>query len=272
MTIEDSHNSDLALGHRLADAAAVVSLSYFRRELRGWSKADGSLATEADVAVEDELRARLRVERPSDAVLGEERGETGSGARRWIIDGIDGSVDFATGTPDWGTLIALEVDGHVVIGVCDQPAHGRRYWAAKGGGAFASSASLQSPRSLSVSTIGDLRAARSYLPPAKWLPDEQAHAVADTLATATKPEPHIDHPALQVAAGGYELAVFLLAGPWDLAAPALIVEEAGGRFTDLRGRNDLTSGTAVFTNGLLHDDVLRLVEPVVGMSSHRLPG
>jgi histidinol-phosphatase len=266
MTIEDSHNADLALGHRLADVAAVVSLSYFRRELRRWSKADGSLATEADVAVEDELRARLRVERPGDAVLAEERGETGSSTRRWIIDGIDGTVDFAAGAPDWGTLIALEVDGHVVIGVCDQPAHGRRYWAAKGSGAFTSFASRQSERSLSVSTVGDLRVARSYLPPAQWLPDEQAHAVADTLATATKPEPHIDHPALQVAAGGYELAVFLMAGPWDLAAPSLIVEEAGGRFTDLRGRNDLTSGTAVFTNGRLHDDVLRLVEPVVRKS------
>ena len=134
--IEATYGSDLALSHRLADAAAQVSLSYFRRELRRWSKTDGSLATEADVAVEDELRARLRAERPGDAVLGEEHGQTGAGSRRWIIDGIDGTVDFAAGEADWGTLIALEVDGRVVVGVCDQPAHNRRYWAMRGSGVF----------------------------------------------------------------------------------------------------------------------------------------
>src|SRR6185295_17860525 len=113
MSIEFT-DPDLTLAHELADAAAVISLAHFRRELRSWSKPDGTLATEADVAVLDGLRARIAVARPGDAVLGEERGETGSGRRRWIIDGIDGTVDFAAGSPDWGTLIALEVDGRIV--------------------------------------------------------------------------------------------------------------------------------------------------------------
>jgi len=98
--IEETYGSDLALGHRLADAAATVALSFFRGEFRSWSKTDGSLATEADLAVEDELRSRLRSERPGDAMLGEERGQTGTGSRRWIIDGIDGTVDFAAGRSD----------------------------------------------------------------------------------------------------------------------------------------------------------------------------
>lgn len=134
------YQQDLELAHRLADTAAAVSRAYFRGELRSWAKSDGSLATEADLAVEDAIRAVLSCERQTDAVLGEERGLTGSGNRRWIIDGIDGTVDFAAGSPDWGTLIALEIDGEVVVGVCDQPIHERRYWATKGGGAFSSSA------------------------------------------------------------------------------------------------------------------------------------
>jgi histidinol-phosphatase len=250
---------DLTFAHRLADEAAAVSLSYFRRELHRWSKADGSLATEADVAVEDALRARIGQARPGDAVLGEERGETGSSSRRWIIDGIDGTADFAAWRQDWGTLIALEVDGRVMCGVCDQPVHKRRYWAKRGGGAFCSIDASRAHHALHVSVTHTLSGSRSYVPPVEWLPDARAHRVAALVREATREEPHVDHPALQVAAGGYELALFLIAGPWDIAAPALIVEEAGGRFTDLDGRPDLTSGTAIFSNGHTHDAVLRLI-------------
>jgi len=258
------HESDLALAQRLADAAAVLSLARFRGELQSWSKADGSLATEVDLAVEDELRARLLAERPADAMLGEERGHSGEGARRWIVDAIDGTVEFAAGTPDWSTLIALEVDGRVVVGVCDQPAHQRRYWAVRGGGAFLADASTPAGRPLRVSSARELAKARSFLPPPRWRPNARAHAIAEQLAGATAPEPPLAHPALQVAAGGYEVAVFLSCSIWDIAAPALVVEEAGGRFTDLAGRRDMTSGNAVYSNGLLHDAVLQLVAQTRG--------
>jgi histidinol-phosphatase len=259
MTNDSALDADLALGHRLADAAGAASLSYFGQDLRRWSKADGSLATNADVAVEDELRARLRVERPTDAVLGEERGQTGTAARRWIIDGIDGTVDFAAGRAEWGSLIALEVDGRVVLAVCDQPAKKRRHWAVRGRGAFCSRTPFTTPSELRVSTVRDLRSARSYVPPPQWLPDDRARRVAAAVAHATTPAPQVDHPAFQVAGGGYEVAVFLLAGPWDLAGPSLIVEEAGGTFTDIGGRIDLSGGTAVFSNGVLHDEILQLI-------------
>ena len=103
-------DEDLALAHTLADVAGTITLGFFERDLRQWSKTDGSLATEADVAVEDALRDLVRAQRATDAFLGEERGQSGSGARRWIIDGIDGTVEFAARSPDWGTLIALEED------------------------------------------------------------------------------------------------------------------------------------------------------------------
>jgi histidinol-phosphatase len=185
--------------------------------MQSWSKADGSLATEADLAVEDELRTRLKRERLNDAVLGEERGQTGSGHRRWILDGIDGTVDFAAGSPNWATLIALEVDGRIVVSVCDEPAHQRRYWAVRGGGAFCSHAPFSDHKRLNVSTIRDLATARSYVPPPMWLRDDRARRVAALVTRATTPTAHPDHPALLVAAGGSELAVFLTGGPWGLA-------------------------------------------------------
>jgi histidinol-phosphatase len=252
--------ADLTLAHQLADAAGAVTLSYFRREsLRQWSKSDGSLATEADLAVEDEIRARLRVERSADAVLGEERGQTGAGTRRWIVDGIDGTVEFAAGTDDWATLIALEVDGVIMVSVCDQPARSRRYWASRGHGAFFTEASSQSePRRLEVSETRAIRSARSRVPPEEWVRGDRAKRIAATLARATQPQPHGDHSALLVASGACDVAVFLMAGPWDLAGPLLIVEEAGGRYTDIDGRYDWTTASAVFSNGHVHDEILRL--------------
>jgi histidinol-phosphatase len=176
--------------------------------------------------------------------------------------------EFAAGEADWGTLIALEVDGEVVIGFCDQPAHRRRYWACRGHGAFKTLAESARPTILRVSAHANLRGARSYIPPPQWLPDDRARAVAGALREATTPLPHHDHPALQVAFGDYELLVFLIAGPWDLAAPSLIVEEAGGRFSDLHGRHRLTSGNALFSNGLVHENAVQHVAPLVGDASH----
>jgi histidinol-phosphatase len=144
------------------------------------------------------------------------------------------------------------------VGVCDQPAHKRRYWAQRGGGAFVSDAS-SSHRRLRVSDGRDLATARSFVPPATWVPNEDAFRLAQRVGKATTPIPHVEHPALQVASGGYEVVLFFLGGPWDLAAPALLVEEAGGRFTDANGRNDLFSGSALFTNGHLHDAVLEVI-------------
>src|SRR6185436_13755621 len=118
-----SLEDDLQLARQLADAAATISLAHLGQDIGRWSKTDGSLATDADLAVEDALRAQLRSERPDDAVLGEERGQTGSSSRRWILDAIDGTVSFAAGGADWGTLIALERDGQIVVGVCDEPVH-----------------------------------------------------------------------------------------------------------------------------------------------------
>ncbi len=251
-------DEDLGLALRLADAARGISLARFRGNFKKRLKADGSIVTEVDEAVEDELRRILALERPGDAMLGEERGSTlGSGDRRWIIDAIDGTHSFAEGTLQWGTLIALEIAGKIALGVCDDPPIDRRYWAVRGRGAFRSDAGGP-PVRLRVTQTGELKDARSFVPPEQWVRTEDARAMCAAFASATRPAAVEDHPALQVAFGGYDVAVFFMAGPWDLAAPSIVVEEAGGKFTDLTGAITLTGG-AVFSNGRLHDETVRLL-------------
>jgi histidinol-phosphatase len=242
---------DLNLALRLADAAREISLARFRGRFEVRVKPDGSLVTEVDEAVEDELRRMLGSERPEDAILGEERGPSGSGERRWLIDAIDGTHSFASGTPHWGTLIALEVAGRVVLGVCDDPPIDRRYWAGTGLGAFRTDGVERASR-IRVSRTEALPGARSFVPSPEWVTGEQTRAMAGALTAITNPTPADDHPALQVASGGYDLAVFFAAGPWDVAAPSIVVEEAGGKFTNIAGEQTLTGG-AVFSNGLIHD-------------------
>jgi histidinol-phosphatase len=254
-----SLEADLALAHALADAARKVSLKFFRNSPKQRRKADGSIVTEADEAVEDELRRLLALERPADAILGEERGASGSGNRRWVIDAIDGTADFAEGGTGWASLIALEIDGVLTVGVCEQPPVRRRYWATRGGGAFRASDGAE-PQRLRVTTHSNLADARSFVPPPEWQRDPAARAAATALIDASDPHPMDDHPALQVAFGGYEVAVFFYAGPWDLAAPALVVEEAGGTFTDLDGRHEIAGRGAVFSNGLVHAAALRALD------------
>jgi histidinol-phosphatase len=257
MSAPQNLDADLDLALRLADAARTISLARFRGTFEKRIKADGSVVTEVDEAVEDELRRLLARERPDDAILGEERGASGSGDRRWLIDAIDGTHAFAEGAVQWGTLIGLEVAGKVVVGVCDDSPLDRRYWASKGRGAYRADAG-STPLRLRVSDTSDLAEARSFVQPEQWVRTPDARAMSAAFAAATKPTSAEDHPALQVAFGGYDVAVFFAAGPWDLAAPSIVVEEAGGKFSDLTGGATLTGG-AVFSNGRLHDATVRLL-------------
>ena len=252
-------SDDLALARRLAASAAEVTLTYWRQAPREWRKPDGSIVTEADHATETRLRALIAEARPADAILGEEFGPSGSGPRRWILDGIDGTREFAEGLEAWGSLIALEVEGQVVLGYCVEPARHRHTWAMKGQGAFQAVGDAP-PERLAVSATADLAAARVWVPPPHYIPDAAAQRGVDAVRAATTASAdRIYHPALAVAAGAFDAAVFYTGGPWDLAAPALIVEEAGGRFSDVRGAWTIGSGCAVYSNGRLHEPILAVL-------------
>jgi histidinol-phosphatase len=255
MSAPASLGDDLALARHLADEARAISLAMFRGRFGRRVKADGSIVTDADEAVERAIRRRLQAERPTDAMLGEEEGQTGGGHRRWIVDAIDGTHSFAAGGDQWGTLIALEIDGRIAVGVCDQVPIDRRYFAARGRGAFCAVGGAP-PVRLAVSEAADLEQSRCFVPNNEWLPDAETRAQATALLAATRQPVPGDHPALLVAAGDFDLAVYFMGGPWDVAAPSIVVEEAGGRFSDRLGGTSIERGGGIFSNGRVHDAVL----------------
>ena len=235
---------DLELAGRLADAADAISLPRFRSGLAIETKPDSTPVTEADRAVEAELRRVLADERPGDAILGEEQGAAGSGPRRWLLDPIDGTRNYARGIPVWATLVALEADGVVQLGLVSAPALGKRWWAERGAGAYADGERM---RVSAVARIEDsvlsfgVEAGLPQVAARAW----HARGFGDFWAY------------MLVAEGGVDGAVDGPGvGEWDLGATQVIVEEAGGRFSDFAGESRIDGGSAVASNGLIHDELL----------------
>jgi len=248
---------DLALAHEIADVADEITRQrYEAGDLFVEAKPDLTPVTDADRAVEDSVRRLLAERRPDDAVVGEERGESGSGARRWIVDPIDGTKNFVRGTPSWATLLALEVDGAVVVGVVSAPALSRRWWAAREDGAWVRSpAGSRRCRVSQVSTLGD--AFLSYASLSGWEDKDKLPQFLDLSRRVWRTRAYGDFWShVLVAEGAVDLSCEPEVSLWDLAALQPIVEEAGGRFTDLTGAVRPDGGSVVCTNGLLHDEVL----------------
>jgi histidinol-phosphatase len=254
---------DLALALTLADAADAVTLPRFRAEdLRVERKPDRSPVTDADTACEDRLRALLATHRPDDAVLGEERGGSLGPGRVWVLDPIDGTKNFSRGVPVWASLIALVEDGRPTIGVVTAPALGRRWWAAAGEGAHTRDPArgVEDAR-LAVSGVAGLDAAYASttdLDHWRTLGRQDSWLAVTRECWESRAFGDFWHHCL-VAEGVLDVVVEPEANTWDLAAPQVIVEEAGGRLTDLTGAARPDGGDSVSTNGLLHDAVLALV-------------
>jgi histidinol-phosphatase len=230
------------------------------------TKPDLTPVTEADRAVEEMIRARLAEARPGDAVLGEEFGTTGAtgivgggivgdieGRRRWIVDPIDGTKGYARGIPVWATLIALEVDGDLVAGVVSAPALGARWSGAAGLGAH------RDGEPISVSQVA--RVEDAHLAYDSVDAFESVGLDAEFLALARRcwrVRGFGDFWAhVMVADGSIDIAVEVGGlAVWDIAAVKVVVEQAGGRCTDLRGDARIDTGDVISSNGLVHDDVV----------------
>ncbi len=240
---------DLALALLLVDAADEISLGRFRtRDLEVETKPDLTPVTEADRAVEEAIRARLADERPEDGILGEEFGSSGAGTRRWIVDPIDGTRNYSRGIPVWATLIALEEQGEVKLGVVSAPALHRRWYAERGGGAWVNDDRI---RASAVRRIEDAVLSFALEQPIPALAEYAWHArgYGDFWAHMLVAEGAVDGA---VDAVGVKV--------WDLAAIQPIVEEAGGRFSDASGAARVDGGTAISSNGHLHEELLRAVQ------------
>ena len=257
-------DEDVAFLHRLADAADAVSREHFRSEaLRTTTKVDGTPVSEVDDAVERAMLALIRTN-ADDGVLGEEVGaHAGSSNRRWILDGIDGTHNYADGRPGWGTIIALEVDGAVELGMFSAPLWGRRWWAIRGGGAwsatYAEDGSLVTGAAapLHCGTESSLSDATTIVIPWEGMLLGWRNAVPLLFHLPESPRSQcFALDAVMVAEGRLDVSVIVFGGIWDFAATSLIVRESGDVFRDAWGAERLDTATGVFTNAALIDAVL----------------
>ncbi|MGH3677786.1 MAG: histidinol-phosphatase [Mycobacterium sp.] len=250
---------DLRLALALAAEGDALTLARFGAlDLRVDTKPDLTPVTDADQDVELTLRNRLERQCPDDSVFGEELGGTGVlTGRQWVIDPIDGTKNFIRGVPVWATLIALLEDGVPMLGVVSAPALQRRWWAAAGQGAF-SVVGAEPPRRLRVSSIDELAAASlSFSSLSGWAARglrERFIALTDDVWRVRGYGDFYSYCLL--AEGAVDIALEPEVSTWDLAALDILVREAGGAFTDLTGRPGPHGGSAVATNGLLHEAVL----------------
>jgi histidinol-phosphatase len=250
---------DLTMALALADRAdALTSARFGALDLRVDTKPDLTPVTDADRAVETELREVLGRERPDDSVVGEEFGGTTTfSGRQWIIDPIDGTKNFVRGVPVWASLIALLEDGVPSVGVVSAPALHRRWWAARGQGAFAA-VDGGAARPLSVSSVAQLDSASlSFSSLSGWAQRGLRDRFIELTDAVWRVRAYGDFLSYcLVAEGAVDIAAEPEVSVWDLAALDILVREAGGTFTGLDGAAGPHRGSALATNGLLHQRVL----------------
>ncbi len=248
------------------DAADALALQHFRRDLVIETKPDRTFVTQADTVIERTIRELVSGTYPDHGLVGEEYGEAvGSAGVRWYIDPIDGTHNFMRGVPLFGTLLAVEADGDLVVGVMSAPALGGRWYARRGGGAWATNSvgpDQGSPRRLGVSRVGDIADSQIlYSSPLDIEASGEAPGFDELVRAAWRDRGFGDFWGYAlVAEGAAEAMIEVGPNSWDLAAPSVVVEEAGGRLTDLHGVRTIHNGTALATNDILHDEIVRRLE------------
>jgi histidinol-phosphatase len=248
-------NHDLALALDLCDAADAIAMKSFRSaSLAVRVKADHTPVSEADEAIERMIRDRLANQRPDHGIVGEELGVSGGGSRRWIIDPIDATKNYVRGIPIFATLLALQENGRIVAGVVSAPALARRWWASAGEGAFCNG------ERLGVSGIGAIEGAHlGYDSIVDFDQNGNAGPFLALTRRCARSRGFGDFWShMLVAEGAIDIAIEPAVAMWDMAPVRLIVAEAGGRFSDLRGDERIDGTSALSTNGLLHEAVLEL--------------
>ena len=250
----------LELALRLCDEADATALQHFRHELEITSKPDRSFVTQADTAIEQRIRDGIAEAYPDHGLIGEEHGTESAGASvRWYIDPIDGTHNFMRGVPLFGTLLGIERDGEMQVGVISAPALRERWFAWRGGGAWASGSAGIAPgelRSIRTSRLDRLEESQLlYSSPTDIEP--YAPGFRPLVARAWRDRGFGDFWGYAlVAEGAAEAMIEVGMNAWDLAAPLVIIEEAGGRVTDFNGVRSIHEATMLASNGFLHEEIL----------------
>jgi histidinol-phosphatase len=247
----------LDFGVSIAREAGEITLRYFRREFETRLKGKDNFVTQADIEAEEFLRRRIAEKFPDDAIIGEERGEReGSTGRRWIVDPIDGTYSFVHGVPFYGVLIGVEIDGEPTVGVINIPALNEIVYAAKGLGCFWNGACAR------VSQTARLEDALLLSTDFGSCARYGFGAAADELqrGAAMRRTWGDCYGYVLVATGRADVMLDPAMNVWDCAALLPVVEEAGGTFSDWQGARTIRGGNAIATNGLLFEEVMRIIE------------
>ena len=254
---------DLEFTHKLADAADQISMARFGAlDLKIETKPDLTPVSDADKSVEEELRRLISKYSPTDSVIGEEFGHEGGSNREWILDPIDGTKNFVRGVAFWGTLIGLRVDGEMTTGMVSAPALGRRWFGSTGLGSFLQTKtnSFQSEKKLQVSKVSKLEDAYlGYSSQDRWAKKSQEEEFGKLLKKVWRARGFGDFIIhMMVAEGSIDLSMEPSLAIWDMAALIPIIKEAGGTVTSLNNGDALEENSMVTTNGLLHEQTLKL--------------
>jgi len=264
MSLRPGYDDDLRLAHVMADQVDGLTMSRYKaQDLHVETKPDLTPVSDADKAAEELIRGQLSRARPRDAVQGEEMPDTGHGPRRWVVDPIDGTKNFVRGVPVWATLIALLDGDEVVVGVVSAPALGRRWWAAQGNGAWTGK-SLAAASRLRVSAVDRLPdASLSYSSLSGWATHGRLDELLALERTVWRSRAYGDFWShVLVAEGAVDVSAEPELSLHDMAALVPIVTEAGGRFTSIRGVPGPFGGSALVTNGHLHEAALEMLDPL----------
>jgi histidinol-phosphatase len=252
------------------DEADAEAMRHFRRDLEITTKPDRSLVTQADKAIERRLRERILDAYPDHGLVGEEYGtESGDASVRWYIDPIDGTHNFVRGVPLFGTLLAVERDGVRQVGIMSAPAIRERWFARRGGRAWAQGAFDKAPRRIHVSGVSAVEDAQLlYGSGASIERSGRAPGFRDLQSEVWRERGFGDFWGYAlIAEGAAEAMIEIGVNPWDLAAPEVVVEEAGGLLTDLAGAPRIDALEVLASNGILHEEFLARLRREASTSS-----
>ncbi len=255
----DQLNKDLHFAIDVLKQAEQILLHYFQTGIEAKQKSDGSFVTKADQEAERLIRESIAKKYPDDSILGEEEGHSKSGkvgnTRKWIVDPLDGTYNFTRGIPIFSSLLALEEDGEITLGIINAPAVGDTFWASAGGGAF------KNGQAISVSAIDRLDASQfNFGSPQRVQKDNLWPGFTNLIAKSYWQRCYGDYLNFTyVFEGKSEAALEIGVHPWDLAPMKVLATESGGRFSDLQGGQSIYTGSCLVSNGHVHDACLKLL-------------
>ena len=257
--VPDEHLADwLAFALEACDAADPIAMAHFRRDLDLERKPDRSFVTVADQGIEREIRSRIHDRYPEHGLVGEEYGtEADDAVTRWYIDPIDGTHNYIRGVPVFATLLAVEHEGELQAGVISAPAMGERWWASRGAGAWHRDRH-GTIRQIHVSRVGTLDDAQLLFTSRRDAVMSGLMPGFDALIEGSWRDRGFGDfwGYTLVAEGAAEAMIDLGLKTWDIAAPMIVLEEAGGKVTDVDGERRIDARTSIGSNGLLHAGIL----------------